>query len=143
MVQTNGGDTMTGLKWRFRSLLLTAALACGALWQPAAAAEDMTDICLKNGILLRARIDTRDGKFFVYVPGKDTATDMTGQIHSVGVPEDPVCKTGAPSAAAATEGRNVRIWRSRVEYDWRTADANADRSLCGEGVWRPARLQES
>ena len=94
---------MTGLRWRFGPLFLTAALACGAFFQPAASADDQTDICLKNGILLRARIDTRDGKFFVYVPGKDTATDMTGLIHSVGVPEDPVCKTGAANGEQTAE----------------------------------------
>ena len=60
-----------------------------------AAAESMTDVCLRNGILLRAPVDARDGKFFVRLPGKDAATDMTGQIHSVGVPEDPVCGASA------------------------------------------------
>ncbi len=87
------GVHMTGLKWRFGPLLFTAALAIGAILRPAAAAESVTDICLKNGILLRAPVDTRDGKFFVRMPGKDTAADMTAQIHSVGVPEDPVCGT--------------------------------------------------
>ena len=86
---------MTGLKMRFRLLLVTAALACGALFQQAVAAESMTDICLRNGILLRAPVDARDGKFFVRLPGKDAPTDMTGQIHSVGVPEDPVCGVAA------------------------------------------------
>jgi phosphate transport system substrate-binding protein len=82
---------MTGLTWRFGPLLFTALVASGAFFQSGAAAESMTDVCLKNGILLRAPVDARDGKFFVRLPGKDAATDMTAQIHSVGVPEDPVC----------------------------------------------------
>ena len=86
---------MTSLKMRFGLLLVTAALASGALFQQAVAAESMTDICLKNGILLRAPVDARDGKFFVRLPGKDAATDMTGKIHSVGVPDDPVCGVSA------------------------------------------------
>ncbi len=86
---------MTGLRWRFGPLLFTALVASGAFFQPGAAAESMTDVCLRNGILLRAPVDARDGKFFVRLPGKDAATDMTGQIHSVGVPEDPVCGASA------------------------------------------------
>ncbi|MGO9484298.1 MAG: substrate-binding domain-containing protein [Rhodomicrobium sp.] len=97
---------MTGFTSLSR-LVLAAAFSSAVLCQSASAADEVTDICLKNGILLRARIDTRDGKFFVYVPGKDAATDMTGMIHSVGVPEDPVCKglvaTPAPTAVPIKE----------------------------------------
>ena len=94
---------MTGLKMRFGLLLVTAALASCALFQQAATAESMTDICLKNGILLRAPVDARDGKFFVRLPGKDVATDMTGKIHSVGVPEDPVCGASASGEEGTAE----------------------------------------
>ena len=93
---------MTGLQCCFVRVL-AAALTFATLSPLAFAADEVTDICLKNGIQLRARIDTRDGKFYVYVPGKDTSTDMTGQIHSVGMAEDPVCKLPASQADRTAE----------------------------------------
>ena len=73
-----------------RALLLSAFAA--VLWPVSSNAEELTDICLKSGIQVRARIETREGRFILYIQGSSTPSDMTGQIHSVGVPDDPVCK---------------------------------------------------
>jgi phosphate transport system substrate-binding protein len=62
------------------------------LWPFPSSAEELTDVCLKSGIQVRARIETREGRFILYIQGSSTPSDMTGQIHSVGVPDDPVCK---------------------------------------------------
>ena len=75
-----------------RALLLSAFVA--TLWPLSSSAEELTDICLKTGIQVRARIETREGRFILYIQGSSTPSDMTGQIHSVGVPDDPVCQGG-------------------------------------------------
>lgn len=78
------------LMFTLRALLLMAFALI--LWPFPSSAEELTDVCLKSGIQVRARIETREGRFILYIQGSSTPSDMTGQIHSVGVPDDPVCK---------------------------------------------------
>ncbi len=79
------------------SLLFAAVLALGGLlgdWQ--AQAQELTDICLKNGVRIRARVEFRDKKILLYMQGNPTAADMTDQVHSIGAADDPICKGPVP-----------------------------------------------
>jgi phosphate transport system substrate-binding protein len=81
----------------FAFFVLVAVSA--AIHAPALAADDLGDICLKDGRILRGRIEIRDGKSFVSVPGSSTPMDLTGQISSTNNPDDPVCKSPAGNGA--------------------------------------------
>ena len=85
---------------RYRSVLrvITGALLfTGLLCGGPAQAQELTDVCLKNKVAARARVEMRDQKIFLYLQGNPPALDMTDQIHSIGNPDDPLCKEPTPS----------------------------------------------
>ena len=83
--------------------VFAAVLALGGLlgdWQ--AQAQELTDICLKNGVRVRARVEFRDKKILLYMQGNPTAADMTDQVHSIGAADDPICKGPGPVPNVST-----------------------------------------